>query len=490
MPPAPESTDPELLNSPKLLAWVCRIYLECHSAGRHDRQIEYIRSLYARVKEGWESPLSPIQRDDLAYKVANQMRFIELLFTNHNIRPEAEITARCLEHNLLRQGRLLDYQFSPCQGLPLKVGVLVQNLVPRTETYLSLALAKGLMQGSFSPHIICLDSSPEASLRPESGRLSCPLVEVNHQSLSRQVSAIRELDLDILIAGNTIAGQNSPLLELLAHRLARLQLITSAIWPNTTGLSRMDGVLTAESTEPSDLADHYTETPVLVPGMFNCFDMGPNDPRLTPLGQAVPYQPRRKRLLVCGGQLFKLTPYFRKLYIRVLAGLPDSELALYPFNQNWGTARYNRRYAAALRQELADFGVAPSRLVILPNLTPAQITALLRRATLYLDTAPYSGAASFMEPFAARCPVVTLQGPHQRGRQGSAMARDMGLGDLVARDEDQYVELAVKAARDSAWREELARIMSVSRPSCLDVADYGHRVSHALLAFARQRGII
>ena len=38
-----------------------------------------------------------------------------------------------------------------------------------------------------------------------------------------------------------------------------------------------------------------------------------------------------------------------------------------------------------------------------------------------------SGAASFMEPIAARCPMVGLRGTTQRGLQGAAMLAALGL---------------------------------------------------------------
>jgi len=51
---------------------------------------------------------------------------------------------------------------------------------------------------------------------------------------------------------------------------------------------------------------------------------------------------------------------------------------------------------------------------------------------------------------------VTLPGDFMRGRQSAAMLGLLGIGELVARDREDYVRIAARLAGDRAWREGVA----------------------------------
>jgi predicted O-linked N-acetylglucosamine transferase (SPINDLY family) len=218
-------------------------------------------------------------------------------------------------------------------------------------------------------------------------------------------------------------------------------------------------------------------------GMFNCFILGDQDPRLPkPRDPATAVLPTVPIRFASGGSLYKLTPELRQAWMRILAAVPDSELVLYPFNPGWGLPRTS----AAIRQQFVDefgaAGIAAHRLRILPNQTPHQIVDLLRDTDVYLDTFPYSGAASFMEPIAALCPMVGLSGSTQRGLQGAAMLAALGLDEMIATDVDEYVANAIELARSTAFRAALKRRLQARLDALpfLDPADFGRRLTAAL----------
>jgi predicted O-linked N-acetylglucosamine transferase (SPINDLY family) len=143
---------------------------------------------------------------------------------------------------------------------------------------------------------------------------------------------------------------------------------------------------------------------------------------------------------------------------------------------------------SCLTREFEEAGVSCDRVVILPHLNPEQIVELLKHVTVYLDTFPYSGAASYMEPLAALCPAVTLRGETQRGLQGAAMMEAMGLGELIAETYEHYVELAVSVALDQERRKRMVRRMMAMKPSVafLDVNSFGERVGRGLEAMVAE----
>jgi predicted O-linked N-acetylglucosamine transferase (SPINDLY family) len=60
--------------------------------------------------------------------------------------------------------------------------------------------------------------------------------------------------------------------------------------------------------------------------------------------------------------------------------------------------------------------------------------------------------------------VVAYEGRFLRGRLASGMLRHLGLDELVATDEAQYVELAVALAGDRERRTRLRQRIEDARP--------------------------
>jgi predicted O-linked N-acetylglucosamine transferase (SPINDLY family) len=60
-----------------------------------------------------------------------------------------------------------------------------------------------------------------------------------------------------------------------------------------------------------------------------------------------------------------------------------------------------------------------------------------------LDSFPYNGATTTCEALWMGVPVVSLRGCTHAGRMGASVLGAAGLGEWVARDEREYVELAV-----------------------------------------------
>jgi predicted O-linked N-acetylglucosamine transferase (SPINDLY family) len=55
-----------------------------------------------------------------------------------------------------------------------------------------------------------------------------------------------------------------------------------------------------------------------------------------------------------------------------------------------------------------------------------------------------------------------------RGRLASGILRRMGLMELIANSEEEYVNLAVKLAQDEAYRQDVRQRMEMSRSVLFD----------------------
>jgi predicted O-linked N-acetylglucosamine transferase (SPINDLY family) len=65
-------------------------------------------------------------------------------------------------------------------------------------------------------------------------------------------------------------------------------------------------------------------------------------------------------------------------------------------------------------------------------------------------------------------PVVTREGRFMRGRLASGILKRMGLGELVAGSEKEYVELAARLIEDEAYRERMRKLVEARRPILLE----------------------
>ncbi len=451
---------------------------------RDERQFQtamvFLKRLFADLDELWNRPLTETLRRRIAAIVAQEFTFVPALFSAENLRPLAISVGRWVEYHLTATGHQLDFRPAPRHDAGRqRVGILVRDIQPRTETYLAMGFGAGLDHKRFEIVLITASGPPNT---PFSAFVAQHFerLEIIGNTLADQVSAIRGLDLDFLILGNTLAAQASEFLALTAHRLARVQILPSAIAPVTTGLSRVDYVLTAPTTEPAgDIQAHYSESVMMMDGPFNCFVLGDRDPRLAPPPPPMPAQPV---VFTSGGVIYKLTPELRRCWAALLKRVPGSRLILYPFNQNWGAEAGHAYLVDTLKATFAALGIEPERIELHMNLTPDQIVGILRRTTVYLDTFPYSGAASFIEPISALCPAVTLAGTTQRGLQGAAMLAELGLRELIAASPQDYVDIAAAIATDPARRAALAERIRIGAASArfLSPAAFGTGFGAAL----------
>ena len=65
-----------------------------------------------------------------------------------------------------------------------------------------------------------------------------------------------------------------------------------------------------------------------------------------------------------------------------------------------------------------------------------------------LDSFPYNGTTTTCDAMMMGVPVITLTGNAHRHRVGDSLLNAVGLSDLVAKTEDEYVDIARRLAAD------------------------------------------
>ena len=102
-------------------------------------------------------------------------------------------------------------------------------------------------------------------------------------------------------------------------------------------------------------------------------------------------------------------------------------------------------------------GVAPERLQFVGKMRRPQYLRCYDRIDIALDTLPYNGITTTCDALYMGVPVLTLAGPTAAGRAGTAMLSTIGLGELVAHTQDEFVRKAAQLAANLPRLIELRR---------------------------------
>jgi predicted O-linked N-acetylglucosamine transferase (SPINDLY family) len=129
----------------------------------------------------------------------------------------------------------------------------------------------------------------------------------------------------------------------------------------------------------------------------------------------------------------------------------------------------NRPWTGQLRERLRrSLGAHAARVHIAPRMSHAQFLEHLAGADAVLDPFYFGGWNSSCDAFALGVPIATLPGFLLPGRYTLGLYREMGLEGAIARSPEEYVDIALRLARDEAYREEIsarsARLFD--RPDC------------------------
>ena len=243
---------------------------------------------------------------------------------------------------------------------------------------------------------------------------------------------IRDDGIDILvdIAGHT--GHNR--LGVFGRKPAPVQM-TWLDYLNTTGLDAIDYRITDGVADPAGASEaHSSETLIRIAPAQWCW---------SPLGVATPPSPLP--MLAAGHATLgsfnngaKLTDATLALWARLLEAVPSAHLVVFGAPAGRAQARVH-----------AALGGAP-RVRVAARVSPAAFRREIGAADVALDPRPFSGATTTLEMLWQGVPVVTWPGETPPSRSTASLLTALGLGDWIARDADDYVDIVRRALRDPA----------------------------------------
>ncbi len=272
------------------------------------------------------------------------------------------------------------------------------------------------------------------------------------QSDAEIAAQCRSLGIDVAIDLNGFTGESAP--AIFAHRAAPVQASYLG-YLGTTGAAYFDYLIADPVLIPDAELPFYSEKIAFLPSYQA------NDDRTA----AAKVEPSRAELglpedgfVFCSfNQAYKITPDVFDVWMRILKRVPKSVLWLYASNP---------QVVPNLRREAERRGIDPDRMIFAPNIPLDWHLARLKRADLFLDTAPYNAGATASNALRVGLPMVTRVGRAFASRMAASLLTAVGLTELITATADAYEDMAVALATDPASLAAMRRRLQRNLPKC------------------------
>ena len=257
-------------------------------------------------------------------------------------------------------------------------------------------------------------------------------------------------------------GMDPPTMQIAALRLAPIQC-TAWGHPVTTGLPTIDYFISSELMEPENAQEHYSETLIKLPNIGVAYPQ-PKDITNLIKKQTIPPFPKSVRgekkfqlpedgvIYLCCQAPFKYLPQYDYIFPEIALGVPQAKFVFLR-----GTLLKPR-----LEKAFSSRGLNSEDYCVhlkIPERSDYLMLNLL--SDVFLDTFTWSGGNTSLEAIACNLPIVTCPGEFMRSRHADSFLKMLGVTDTIAKDEAEYIDIAVKLGLETPWRNDISQRMSL-----------------------------
>jgi protein O-GlcNAc transferase len=281
--------------------------------------------------------------------------------------------------------------------------------------------------------------------------------------------AVRADATDILV---DLSG-HTPGHRLLAFaRCAAPVQVTWNGYPNTTGMDSMGYRLTDAVCDPPGATEAmHSEALVRLPDVFMTWRTPLDAPPVAP-------PPAHAAGHITFGSFngcYKINAAVVRVWARILRVVEGSRLLLLTVDGEVARRRLLDLFSAE--------GIEPGRLEFLARMSHDEFLRAHARADIALDAFPFHGTTTTCFSLWMGLPVVVLVGSTHASRVGATLLRSVGLGNLAAGSEDDYVAAAAGLAADfdalgalrSGMRDRIAASPLADGRACARAVESAYR---------------
>ncbi|MFN4845050.1 MAG: methyltransferase domain-containing protein [Dolichospermum sp.] len=415
---------------------------------------------------------------------AQKANFIPVYFNEANLKDIYFKRGEIIEYFLKLKGYEIEYKFAdrPINRKKIRLGILAYSFLPSAETFAYLPIYEYLSRDF---EVILYSLIETGHTLEQYCQLSANSFKLLPQELSAQVNTIRSDDIDILFIATNVTAITNQIFLLASFRLGRIQ-VTSGASVVTTGMRNIDYYISGTLTDPSPTAqDQYQEKLIKLEGSAHCFSYGTEEGKITtPIERNNLGIPEDAFVFISCANYFKIIPELVETWVKIINQVPNSVLVLLPFGPNWSNNYPKTQFINHLNSIFIKYELETERLIVLdPQPVPDRqdMKEYYKIANVYLDSFPFAGTTSLIEPLQVNLPVIARRGHCFRSAMGAAMIQTLNISDLVADSEESYIRLAVQLGNNPELCQQKSdeiKVAMQNNPSFLDSRSYSAKMGN------------
>ena len=333
----------------------------------------------------------------------------------------------------------------------IRIGFLSSEILGKHSiTYFLETIFKDYNKDKFEIYLY-LDNAIEDENTNEFKILVKKFINVSSLEDIEAFNLIRSDNIDIMfdITGVTLSNRVS----LFKNRMAPKQ-ISWLGYCNTSGLENMDYLIADKNLIYDEEKNYYSEKIIYMPNIWNCHS-GLNSIR----SFSDPPCLKEKNITFGSFNNFnKINDQVISVWSQILLKVKNSKLILK------SSLKMDKSF---LKKEFEKYGVIDS-IKFLEKRKLESHYNLYKNIDIALDTFPYNGVTTTFEALAMGVPVITMKGYNFNSRCGESIIKNLGVEDLIAINEDDYILKAQKIANNKDKILELRKnIFNISHETPL-----------------------
>jgi len=348
------------------------------------------------------------------------------------------------QSNFLDYGKFLDenlttipqnqlVEISQKSGSKIKIGFLSADIIEgHSITYFLKTVLSNYNKNKFEI-VLFLNRQNEDQTTENFKNLVDKTINISNLNNIEVLNRSRELKLDIMV--DLMGYTSKQRLELFKNRMAKKQVIWMG-YCNTTGLKNMDYIISDPNLIYSNEENLYSEKVKSLPKIWNAhcgfdFDRKENSP---------PFAKNKYFTFGSFNNFDKINPDVVLTWSKILKKVNNSKLVLKTSTKRFATKRLKQLFEKNDVLDSVEFiNKVPEFQKHLENYNYIDIA---------LDTFPYNGVTTSFEAIWMGVPVLTMAGYNFNSRCGMSINKNLNLEQLIAKDEDDYVQKAVNISNN------------------------------------------
>ena len=374
----------------------------------------------------------------------NLSRFALWIFSNNYKKSWTQ--AEFLKYSKLFSDKIENFtssnlvELSRIKNSKIRIGFLSSEILKKhSVTYFLETIFKNYNKDKVEIYLY-LDNPIEDSNTNEFKILSKKFINVSNLVDIEAFNLIRGDNIDRMFDITGVTSFNR--VSLFKNRLAPKQ-ISWLGYCNTSGLDNMDYLIADKNLINEDEKNSYSEKIIYLPKIWNCHS-GLNSVRSP---SDAPFLKEKNITFGSFNNFNKINDRVINVWSQILLKVKNSKLILK------SSLKMDKSF---LKKEFEKYGVTDS-IIFLEKRKLESHYNLYKKIDIALDTFPYNGVTTTFEALSMGVPVITMKGYNFNSRCGESIIKNLGIENLIANNEDDYILKAQKMAKDNKKLLELRK---------------------------------